>query len=96
MNPKRLKLLIAGVALLIFGPVFGWVLTLLGYFHAVQSLVGTPPGTMPDIGHTASQMFASLIPLAIGGILGATGLFLILFAVITHLIRPKDGGRRHV
>lgn len=88
--PKTRKLLIAGVALLIFGPALGWGLTFLGYFHAMQTLSSTPPGTMPDMGHTASQMLMSLIPLVLGGICGAAGLFLILFALITHFFRSKD------
>jgi len=90
MKPKTRKLLITGVALLIFGPVVGWALTFLGYFHAMQSVAQTPPGTIPNIGQTASQLLMSLIPFLLGGICGATGVFLVLFALITHFFGSKD------
>jgi hypothetical protein len=90
VKPKTRKLLIAGAALLIFGPALGWALLFAGYFHAIQSLTNTPPGTMPNMERTASQIFESLIPFLLGGICGATGLFLVVYALITHFFRPKD------
>jgi uncharacterized membrane protein AbrB (regulator of aidB expression) len=91
VKPKTRKLLITGVALFIFGPALGWGLTFLGYFRAMQSLIGTLPGTMPDMGHTAFEMLMSMVPIVLGGICGAAGLFLILFALIAHFLGPKDG-----
>ena len=87
---KTRKLLILGVALLIFGPVIGWSLTFLGYFHAMQSIGQTPPGTIPNLGQTASQLLMSLIPFLLGGICGATGFFLVVYALITHFFKSKD------
>jgi hypothetical protein len=89
MKPKTRNLLITGVALAIFGPVLGWVLALAGIFHTEQSVIQTTPGTMPDMQRTASQLFMSLIPLGVGAVCGATGLFLILYVLITHFFRPK-------
>jgi hypothetical protein len=94
MKPQTRKLLIAGVALLIFGPVLGLAIFFAGYFHAFQLLVNTPPGTMPNVGRTASQIFMSLIPFLLGGICGATGFFLVLFALITHFFGAKDDAKR--
>jgi hypothetical protein len=82
--------LIVGVALLIFGPVVGWVLTIAGFFKTEQSVMQTPPGMIPDMGQTASHMFVSIIPLLIGALFGAVGLFLILYAFITHGFRSKE------
>ncbi len=90
MKPRTLKILIAGIALLIFGPVLGWVCCILGLFHMQQSLAQTPPGAMPDIGQLPSRMMANLIPILIGIVLGAVGGFLTLYALITHMFGPKD------
>jgi len=90
MKSKTRNTLIAGVALLIFGPVLGWVLTLAGFFKTEQSILQTPPGTFPDMGQAASHMFVSLIPILIGALCGAVGFFLILYALITHFFRSKD------
>src|SRR5271170_885862 len=62
MKSKTRNTLIAGVALLIFGPVLGWVLTLAGFFKTEQSILQTPPGTFPDMGQAASHMFVSTQP----------------------------------
>jgi hypothetical protein len=90
VKPKTRKLLITGVALLIFGPVIGCAFFFAGYFHAFQSLASTPPGTMPNMERTASQIFTSFIPFLLGGVCGATGLFLVVFALITHFFKSKD------
>jgi len=90
MQPKKRNILITGVALFIFGPVLGWVLTIAGFFKAEQSIIQTPPGMIPDMGQTASQMFVSLIPVLAGVLCGAVGFFLILYALITHFFRSKE------
>ncbi len=90
MKPKSRNILITGVALVIFGPVLGWVLTLAGFFHTEQSIIQTPAGTLPDMQQTASQMFVSLIPMGLGVLCGAAGLFLILYVLITHFFRAKE------
>jgi hypothetical protein len=90
MKHQTRNLLITGIALLIFGPVLGWVLSIAGFFHAEQSVMQTPPGVVPDIRNTASDMFASLIPICVGIICGAIGMFLILFALITHRFRSTE------
>ena len=89
MKPRILKILITGIALLIFGPVLGWVFCIFGFFQMQQSLAQTPPGTMPDIGQLPSQMMANLIPILIGLVIGAVGGFLTLYALITHKFGPK-------
>jgi hypothetical protein len=100
MKPKTRKLLIAGVALLIFGPVLGFVLYFVGMFLGFQSLATAaasppPPGTLPDIGHMMSSMFTRMFvgfaPLLVGMLAGASGMFLIIFSLITHFTGPKDG-----
>jgi uncharacterized membrane protein YphA (DoxX/SURF4 family) len=90
MKPKTRNTLITGVALLVFGPVLGWVLTIAGFFKVQQSILHTPPGMIPDMGQTASHMFVSLIPIAIGMLCGAVGFFLILYAFITHFFRSAN------
>jgi hypothetical protein len=89
MKPKTRTILLTGVALAIFGPVLGWVLTIAGFFKAEQSIMQTPPGTIPDMGQTGSQMFVSLIPVLAGVLCGAVGFFLVLYALITHFFRTK-------
>ena len=93
MKPKTLKILIIGLALMIFGPVIGWVLTMAGYFHAATSLAQVTPGNLADIQqsyqHTASQMLYSIIPILVGVVFGAVGFFMFFYALITHFFRPK-------
>jgi hypothetical protein len=84
MKPKTRKTLIVGVAASIFGPVLGWVLTIAGFFKTEQSLLQTPPGTIPDMGQTMSNMLFNLIPILVGALCGAVGLFLVLYALIIH------------
>jgi hypothetical protein len=45
---------------------------------------------MPDMSRTASQIFVSLIPFLLGGVCGAGGLFLVVYALITHFFKSKD------
>ncbi|MGA2139471.1 MAG: hypothetical protein ABSH14_11465 [Verrucomicrobiia bacterium] len=100
MKAKTRKLLITGVALLIFGPALGYVLWFAGMFYSIQTLAppaqGTPPGMFPDIGHMFSSMlrwmFASFIPLLLGMLAGASGFFLIIYSLITHFCKTKDEG----
>jgi VanZ family protein len=93
MQPKRLKILIIGLALMIFGPVIGWVLTIAGFFHAATSVAQVTPGNLQDMQqsyqHTASQMIYSIIPILFGALCGAVGFFLFFYALITHFFRPK-------
>jgi hypothetical protein len=98
MKPKTRKLLITGVALLIFGPVLGFILYFVGMFLGFQSLASAaqspPPGALPDIGRMMSSMFTRLFvgfaPLLVGMLAGASGMFLIIFSLITHFTGPKD------
>jgi hypothetical protein len=89
MKPQTRNTLVVGVALFIFGPVLGWVLTMAGFFKTEQSIIQTPPGTFPDMGHAASLWFGSLIPILVGVVCGAIGFFLIVYALITHFFRSK-------
>ena len=89
MKPRTLKILIIGLAQMIFGPVVGWVLSMVGIFHAATSLQQFQPGVMPDLEGTTSQMFYSLIPILIGILLGAVGTFLFPYALLTHFFRSK-------
>ncbi len=93
MKPKTLKILIIGLALMIFAPVIGWVLTIAGFFHAATSMAQITPGTIPDIQqyyqHTTSQMLYSIIPILFGVLFGAVGFFLFLYALFTHFFRSK-------
>ena len=89
MKPKTLKILIIGLALMIFGPIIGWVLTMAGFFHAATSMSQIPPGTMPDLQQTSSRMLYSIIPILIGVLFGAVGFFLTLYALIIHFFRSK-------
>jgi hypothetical protein len=90
MKPKTRKTLIVGVAASIFGPVLGWVLTVAGFFKTEQSLLQTPPGTIPNVGQTATHMLFSLIPILVGALCGTAGLFLVLYALIIHFFRSKE------
>ena len=90
MNPKILKILIIGIALLIFGPVLGWAFSIFGLFQTQQAIVQTPPGTFPNFDQIPSRMMANLIPMLIGAFCGAVGFFLTLYAFITHFFGPKS------
>ena|ERR1700693_2720142 len=98
MKPRVRKLLITGFALLIFGPVLGYILWFAGMFYSVATASSvaqsTPLGTVPDIGHMMSRMltgvFAGFIPLLLGMLAGASGFFLIIYSLITHFCRTKD------
>jgi Na+/melibiose symporter-like transporter len=89
MKPKTRNTLVAGVALFIFGPVLGWVLTMAGFVKTGQSILQTPSGTIPDMGHAASLWYVSLIPILVGVVCGAVGFFLIVYALITHFFRSN-------
>ena len=91
MNPKTQKILIIGVALFIFGPAVGWVLSIAGLFQTQQAVLHTPSGTLPDLGQTASQMLSSMVPMLVGAVCGALGVFLSLYALIKHFFRPRLG-----
>ena len=86
MKPKTLKILIVGIAMFIFCPILGWILTMAGLFHAVSTMQ-QPQAT--DIHQLISQIFASYLPLFIGIVGGAVGAFLTLYALITHFFRAK-------
>jgi hypothetical protein len=90
MKPKILKILIVGIAFMIFGPVLGWILAIAGLFHAVSVVQPVPPGTIPDIGGAFSRMLVSLIPMFIGIACAAVGAFMTLYALITHMFGPRD------
>lgn len=98
MKAKTRKLLIAGVALLVFGPVLGYVLWFVGMFHMAKTLpsaaLPAPLGAFPDIGRMLSsmvtRMFASFLPLLLGLLAGATGSFLIIYSLISHFWGVKD------
>jgi hypothetical protein len=92
MKPRTFKILIIGLALLIFGPVLGYVLTLVGFFHAVSSSQQFPPGTIPDFSRTFSRILYSIIPVLVGALAGATGFFLVLLSLLTHFFRSKPNG----
>ena len=100
MKSKTRRLLITGVALLVFGPVLGCVLFFVGLFYslATTSTAGqsAPLGTAPDFGHTMAHMFmwffAGFGPLLLGLLAGASGFFLIIYSLITHFCRTEDAG----
>jgi len=66
MKPKTLRLLIIGIALLIFGPVIGWVLTMAGMFHTVATVQPVAAGVFPDMQQATSRVFANFIPTVVG------------------------------
>ena len=90
MNPKALRLLIIGVALLIFGPLLGWVV-----FEVQQAAAGAQPD-LPDFEQHSSWfsirqfiLWSKFTPMFIGVVSGAVGLFLILYALITHFASSR-------
>lgn len=89
MKSKTRNILITGVALFVFGPALGWILTLAGFFKTEQSIAQTLPGTIPDVQQTASHMLFSMIPILFGLLIGTVGFFLILYSLITHFFRSK-------
>jgi len=101
MNQKTRRKLIIGIALTIFGPVIGWLLSIAGLFHSAasmqNSILRTPPGAIPDIGQAMGQstveMFISLIPFLIGSACGALGVFLVLYALVIHFFPAKNGAK---
>lgn len=89
MKPKTLRLLTIGIALLIFGPVIGWVLTMAGMFHTAATVQPIVPGAVPDPQQVVSRVFANFIPMLVGAVCGATGFFLVLYALIRHFWGSK-------
>jgi len=90
MYPTNLRLLIIGTACFIFGPLLGYLLVFFGFFRLVQP----PPAndlqtTLQNMQRLPSDMMANLIPLAIGALIGGTGLFLIVLAFIRHFLAPQ-------
>ena len=96
MTPRTLKLLIAGIALLIFGPVLGWLASMFNLFHTTQAMTEMGRDALPHLSRFPSRMIGNLIPLFIGVLCGAAGLFLTLVALIIHRFRPqaRDEQRR--
>ena len=82
MNPKTLRLFIIGVALLIFGPALIRALYCFGIFQTAP-----PPANLPDFG--PSPLVTSVIPVVIGIVSGAAGVFIIFYATITHVFGSK-------
>jgi hypothetical protein len=99
MNQKTRRKLIMGIALTIFGPVIGWILSIAGLFHSAASMQNslrrTPPGVLPDmsqmLGQTTSEILISMLPLLIGAACGALGVFLVLYALVIHFFPAKNG-----
>ena len=100
MNPKTLKVLIIGIALLVFGPVLGWALsmalTIFGFFQTHQAIAQTLPSSPQNISQMLlnfsqipTRMMLNLIPLLIGAICGSVGFFLTIYAFIKHFFGPK-------
>jgi len=91
MNPKYLKLLILGLALLILGPVTGWGLTVLGLSHSATNVPTFHIGNLQELDthmrQTTSEMYRSVWPIVIGAVSGAIGLFLVLLALILNFAR---------
>lgn len=89
MHPTHLRILITGVALLIFGPCLGYLLTLLGFFRQVSK---PSPEDLASAFRALEQfpadMTASLFPVVIGITIGSLGLFLIAFSLIKHFLAP--------
>jgi len=69
-------LLIIGIALLIFGPLLGWIV--FQVFGAKPDPLGIEPKT-------------DRIALIIGVVLGAGGIFLTLYSIFRHIFGPKSG-----
>lgn len=98
MAPKRLRVLIIGIGFSIFGPIVGWVLSLLGLFHTVRksndALMETARrgdfgALLQDTQTTGDNAFLSMVPLLVGAVLGATGLFLIALALVKHFLQGE-------
>ena len=100
MRSRTRKLLITGVALLIFGPVVGYILFFIGFFYSLAStsmaVQIAPPGTAPDFWHATAHMFMWLFvgfgPLLLGLLAGASGFFLIIYSLITHFFKTEKAG----
>jgi hypothetical protein len=75
---------VLGVALLIFGPVIGYVLIIFGFFQTAASVSHSP-----DLGQTTSRMVTSIIPVLLGMVCGAIGFVLTAFALISHFFAAK-------
>jgi hypothetical protein len=85
------KILIAGVALFIFGPVLGYVLWFAGMYYTARTLPDAVSHvSMFDFGQMLSsvnnRMFGSLVPLLLGMLARALGFFLIIYSLITHFM----------
>jgi hypothetical protein len=98
MKSKTRKLLITGVALLIFGPVLGCILWFGGFFYSLAAMStavqSTPP--VPDFWHAMAHMYmwfcVGFGPLLLGLLAGASGFFLIIYSLITHFFKTEGAG----
>jgi len=93
-------MLIVGMAMFIFGPFVGWLLTIAGYFQTANSTVeavnlaakvavANPFQNTPDYQPAPSNIIYEILPGFIGMVCGAVGLFIILYSLAVHFFRDK-------
>ena len=93
MPPRRLRTLLVGLAMMVFGPPLGYA----GWFgllmHAAQ------PGqvnlsiaeAMARMQQLPGQLFTALIPLALGILCGAAGFFLVVATLAVQFLGQDIG-----
>lgn len=85
MPPRRLRTLVTGLGLFIIGPAIGFCAYLIILLQAL------PGGTRPSLAEALAewqqlpgQIALALIPLALGLLSGAVGLFMVVASIALH------------
>jgi hypothetical protein len=87
MSPRRLRTLIIGLALFIIGPILGICAYLAVVLHALpRGTSPSPAEALAQLQHLPGQLALALIPIAIGVVCGAIGLFMVISTLAVHFL----------
>jgi hypothetical protein len=87
MSPRRLRTLITGLALFIIGPAVGFCAYIgIALYALPHAAVRSPAEALAQLQQLPSQLLLAVIPLALGLLCGAAGLFLVICTLAVHLL----------
>jgi hypothetical protein len=93
MPPRRLRTLIIGLAMMILGPPLGYVGWIALMVHAALPGQANPSiaEALGRLQQLPGQLLAALIPLVLGVLCGAAGLFLVVATLAIHFLGQDPG-----
>ena len=92
MSPRRLRLLLIGLALFFIGPVLGYIVTLAIMMSlGVQGMAGQSLAeALAGLQRLPGQVLAACIPAALGFLAGGVGIFLVVANLVIHFLGQEN------